>query len=140
MKRWIKMSAAAVAATLAASPLAAGELTYQPTNPSFGGNPLNGDFLLQSAQTQNQHQDDGGGYTRPDPIDQFAGTLQRRLLGELSDNITQSIFGENPEESGTFEVGSTTVEFQRVGEEVELTISDPSRSKQTQIRLPAPQY
>jgi curli production assembly/transport component CsgF len=30
----------------------AGQLVYQPTNPTFGGNPLNGTFLLSTAQTQ----------------------------------------------------------------------------------------
>jgi curli production assembly/transport component CsgF len=30
----------------------AGQLVYQPTNPTFGGNPLNGSFLLSTAQTQ----------------------------------------------------------------------------------------
>jgi curli production assembly/transport component CsgF len=30
----------------------AGQLVYTPTNPTFGGNPLNGTFLLQQAQAQ----------------------------------------------------------------------------------------
>lgn len=30
----------------------AGQLVYRPTNPTFGGNPLNGSFLLSTAQTQ----------------------------------------------------------------------------------------
>ncbi|WP_349961663.1 curli assembly protein CsgF [Rhizobium sp. ZPR3] len=37
------------AMTMSAS---AGQLVYQPTNPTFGGNPLNGTFLLSTAQTQ----------------------------------------------------------------------------------------
>ena len=32
----------------------AGELVYQPVNPSFGGNPLNGPNLLNSANSQNK--------------------------------------------------------------------------------------
>lgn len=30
----------------------AGQLVYQPANPTFGGNALNGSFLLSTAQTQ----------------------------------------------------------------------------------------
>jgi curli production assembly/transport component CsgF len=30
----------------------ASQLVYQPTNPTFGGNPLNGSFLLSTAQAQ----------------------------------------------------------------------------------------
>jgi curli production assembly/transport component CsgF len=37
---------------VASSPLLASSLTYTPTNPTFGGSPLNGSFLLSQAQTQ----------------------------------------------------------------------------------------
>jgi len=37
---------------LMTAPAMAGQLVYQPTNPTFGGNPLNGSFLLSTAQTQ----------------------------------------------------------------------------------------
>ncbi len=33
----------------------AGTLVYTPTNPTFGGNPLNGSYLFNSAQAQNQY-------------------------------------------------------------------------------------
>ncbi|TXI03206.1 MAG: curli assembly protein CsgF [Rhizobium sp.] len=49
------MRMTAIAAGLAAAmtmPAFAGQLVYQPTNPTFGGNPLNGTFLLSTAQTQ----------------------------------------------------------------------------------------
>lgn len=47
-------TALAVAATcsLMSAPVMAGQLQYTPVNPSFGGNPLNGSNLLQSAQAQ----------------------------------------------------------------------------------------
>jgi curli production assembly/transport component CsgF len=35
-----------------ASSASATQLTYVPTNPTFGGNPLNGSFLLSQAQAQ----------------------------------------------------------------------------------------
>lgn len=45
------MIAVGLAATTA-MPALSGQLVYQPTNPTFGGNPLNGSFLLSTAQTQ----------------------------------------------------------------------------------------
>ena len=33
------------------------ELVYTPINPSFGGNPLNGTWLLNNAQAQNDYDD-----------------------------------------------------------------------------------
>ena len=43
-----------LAVALMASPTFAAQLTYHPTNPTFGGNPLNGNYLLSTAQTQGQ--------------------------------------------------------------------------------------
>jgi curli production assembly/transport component CsgF len=38
----------------AAAPAFASELVYHPVSPTFGGNPLNGSFLLSTAQAQGQ--------------------------------------------------------------------------------------
>ena len=50
---WIILTAVAlaVAAPIAAS---ASEMVYHPVNPTFGGNPLNGSFLLSQAQAQGE--------------------------------------------------------------------------------------
>jgi len=49
----IRRATAAIGLTAAMMvPASAGQLVYQPTNPTFGGNPLNGTFLLSTAQTQ----------------------------------------------------------------------------------------
>ncbi len=39
---------------LSISSAMASQLTYTPTNPTFGGNPLNGSFLLSTAQAQGE--------------------------------------------------------------------------------------
>jgi curli production assembly/transport component CsgF len=43
---------AGLTAVLYSTTCYAGQLVYQPANPTFGGNPLNGSFLLSTAQTQ----------------------------------------------------------------------------------------
>ncbi|WP_157076532.1 curli assembly protein CsgF [Castellaniella caeni] len=50
----------ALLAAVATGPLmlggaSAGQLTYTPVNPSFGGSPLNGSYMLQSAQAQKRY-------------------------------------------------------------------------------------
>ncbi len=50
MMRMTMIAVGLAAAT--AVPATSGQLVYQPTNPTFGGNPLNGTFLLSTAQTQ----------------------------------------------------------------------------------------
>ena len=39
----------------------ASELIYRPTNPSFGGNPLNSSHLLGTANAQNDYKDPSTG-------------------------------------------------------------------------------
>lgn len=46
---------ALIALPWASLPASAGQLLYNPVNPSFGGNPLNGPTLLQSAQAQKRY-------------------------------------------------------------------------------------
>ena len=71
---------------LFSGPLVASELVYQPVNPNFGGNPLNGTHLLGNAQSQNKHKDpDAGtsGFERPSDLERLASSLQSRLLSQL---------------------------------------------------------
>ena len=68
------------------------ELVYTPINPSFGGNPLNGTWLLNNAQSQNDF-DDPDIKARITPVgtsalERFTSQLQSRLLGQLLDNIS----------------------------------------------------
>ncbi|MGJ7517625.1 curli assembly protein CsgF [Pseudomonas baetica] len=68
------------------------ELVYTPVNPAFGGNPLNGTWLLNNAQAQNDYDDpdlkDRTTATGTSALDRFTAQLQSRLLGQLMDNIS----------------------------------------------------
>ena len=63
-------------------PCLAGQLTYVPVNPSFGGNPLNGSYLLQSAQAQKSY---------PYPMDDLGldGTGDYKILNAGNAPIIQ---------------------------------------------------
>lgn len=54
----LQMLLLAVSLPLMTGSAMAGQLTYTPVNPSFGGSPLNGPYLLQKAQA-------GKSYTMP---------------------------------------------------------------------------
>jgi curli production assembly/transport component CsgF len=123
------------AVALSLGSAAAGDLVYQPVNPNFGGNPFNGEFLLGQAQLQNQHDD-----VRIDPIDDFQGGLQARLLGRVSAEIEDRLFGENPQDSGIIPVGDLEIRFERIGNFVELTIIDLVTGGETVIEIPAPAF
>jgi curli production assembly/transport component CsgF len=52
-RSWTIAAIIAIGVTVSA-PALASELVYHPVNPTFGGNPLNGSFLLSTAQAQGQ--------------------------------------------------------------------------------------
>ena len=68
------------------------ELVYTPVNPSFGGNPLNGTWLLNNAQAQNDFDDPDlksrTAVAGTSALERFSSQLQSRLLGQLLDNIS----------------------------------------------------
>lgn len=123
-----------VAATSMAS---AGAIVYQPTNPAFGGYPGNGAWLLQEAGAQNQFQPTGstGGLGSLTTGQIFAQQLKSQLYSSLANKITQAIFGENAQQSGTFAFEGTTIDFVRVGDQINITINDGTSI--TTVTVPA---
>lgn len=119
-------------------PAQAGELVYRPLSPSFGGNTFVADHLMSTAQIQNQFTNNSV-RTPSDPIDDFANTLQRRLLSELSRDITEAIFGEGAEDSGTFTIEDTVIGFETIGDQIQVTITDGDGAT-TSISLPDPNF
>lgn len=117
----------------------AGTIIYTPTNPTFGGNPLNGPNLLNSAQAQNQHlpsSTNGSGGSSPlTPGQIFAQQLTSQLYSSLANKITSAIFGENAAQNGTFSFEGTTITYQRVGDNINITINDGQTI--TNVTVPA---
>lgn len=122
-------------ALLAASPLAAQDIVYQPIDPSFGGNPFNSAHLLGVANAQNDYKDPNATSTNSQ-ADIFARQLQSRLLSALSSQIVDAIFGDNPQERGTISFGGQTIDFVRGLTEVTLTITNDETGEVTTIVIP----
>ena len=127
--------AISVAAYAVAVPAAAQDITYQPIDPSFGGNPFNSAHLLGIANAQNDYKDPAS-TQNSSQADIFARQLQSRLLSALSSQIVNAIFGENPQESGTISFGGQTINFVRSLTEVTLTITDNDTGEVTTIVIP----
>ncbi|MDP4539139.1 curli assembly protein CsgF [Qipengyuania sp. DY56-A-20] len=125
----------AVAAYAVTVPAAAQDITYQPIDPSFGGNPFNSAHLLGIANAQNDYKDPTS-TQNSSQADIFARQLQSRLLSALSSQIVNAIFGENPQESGTISFGGQTINFVRSLTEVTLTITDNDTGEVTTIVIP----
>lgn len=76
---------------LLSSSIAATELVYTPVNPSFGGSPLNGAWLLGNAQAQNDTRDPNAisrsSLSGTSALDRFTSQLESRLLSELLGDV-----------------------------------------------------
>lgn len=117
----------------------ASELTYQPVNPNFGGNPFNYQPLLNSAIEQNHFQEPTTATTR-DPLADFERSLQSRLLSRLSSDIADAIFGEDAADQGSFTVGDTIIDFINDGSIVTVVLTDGATGGSTTIQLPVPSF
>lgn len=130
------MAIAALAVGLLMPAMAgAQDLTYQPIDPSFGGNPFNSAHLLGVAGAQNNTKDPASTATSTE-ADIFARQLQSRLLSALSSQIVDAIFGENPQERGTISFGGQTIDFVRSLDEVTLNITNLGSGEVTKIVIP----
>lgn len=93
-----------LAGLLLSSHLGATELVYTPVNPSFGGSPLNGAWLLGNAQAQDDHKDpdaiDRSSLTGSSTLSRFTSQLQASLLADLLGDVRD----------GTSNTGSLTTD------------------------------
>ncbi|WDE09326.1 curli production assembly protein CsgF [Thalassomonas viridans] len=76
---------------LLALPAFASELVYQPINPSFGGNPINGSYLLNKAQAQNKHK--APARARRSYTERFQESLERSYINKMVRLLTDQAFG-----------------------------------------------
>ena len=128
--------AAALAGGIGCGSASAQQLVYHPTDPTFGGNPFNSAHLLGIASAQNKYKDPTSTSNGSSQADIFAQQLQSRLLSALSSQITDAIFGDNPQQHGVISFGGQTIEFNRDLENVTLTITDNDTGKVTNIIVP----
>ncbi|MEE2951821.1 MAG: curli assembly protein CsgF [Pseudomonadota bacterium] len=133
-----------------ATPVWAGNLVYTPINPSFGGSPLNSGHLLGIASAQREatasdvasDEDDDrlapglNNRAGSDAADLFVRQLQGRLFSALAGQVTEAIFGENPQNNGTVTFGDTSVTFDRTLDSIRLTIIDSLDGSVTEIVVP----
>jgi len=137
------LATGSVITLLSTAAASAGNVVYQPVNPSFGGSPLNSTHLLGLADRQNLHTETSGSrgssissVTGTSQADLFVRNLQSRLLSSLAGQVTEAIFGEDPQDQGEIVFGSTTVTFERGLEYINLTIFDAVSGSTTEVQVP----
>jgi curli production assembly/transport component CsgF len=127
---------------LAAAPARGTDLVYRPVNPNFGGDPLNGPNLLNSANAQNGFKDPNAGqfnspFSGQSTVQQFADTLQRAILGRIASAISGSVVDASGNLiPGTVTVGSLTVTIVDLGTTWRITTLDTSSGQSTVFEVP----
>jgi len=97
MKRLIQWCSGAVIACSLSSTALGSELIYTPSNPSFGGNPLNSAHLFGVANAINDYKpprDIDLGFEEQSALDRLASSLESRLISQLLADVGNGNTGQ----------------------------------------------
>lgn len=105
LRHSVKMLAAtSLLSTLSISAFA-GDLVYQPINPSFGGDPFVGSYLLSKAQSQDTNTDPDARRSQPlSSTARLVQSLESRLISQLISDVGSGDIGEGSFDSDEFGV------------------------------------
>jgi curli production assembly/transport component CsgF len=103
------------------------ELIYIPVNPSFGGSALNGSFLLNKAQAQN----DNSRSNEKDFVTRFQESLERNIINTITRGVADGDITD-----GTYDTGDFRVEVSPTANGVMLTITNLLTGEVTVIEMP----
>ncbi|WP_207002817.1 curli assembly protein CsgF [Trinickia mobilis] len=116
-------------------------LIYTPVNPTFGGDPNNGPFLLSTANAVNTHTAPAtsglDGISAQSPLQQFNSELEQAILSRIASSATASIIGPNGTlQPGTITTGQFTVSVTNLGNgSLQVTTTDTSTGQSTSFQV-----
>jgi len=118
--------------------LMAQDFVYTPINSSFGGNPYNYNWLLNSATEQNRIEDPNEeDQFRTDPLEDFEDNLKRQILNQLSSRLVNAIFGEENElETGSYMLGNYQVDIFEDAGGVTINVTDVLTGDYSNVVIP----
>ncbi|PWN63648.1 curli assembly protein CsgF [Chryseobacterium phosphatilyticum] len=115
------------------------QLVYKPVNPAFGGDTFNYQWLLSSANAQNQFaekKDYSSLLDNMNSLDSFSQSLNRQILSELSRKLFQDQFGDGGIEPGNYLFGSLYLQITTTNQGLLINILDTSTGDQSEIVIP----
>ena len=133
--RVLKITCALAFISLSAS---AQQLVYKPVNPAFGGDTFNYQWLMSSAQAQNDFEGTAGarGGLSSNPLDDFESNLNRQILNQLSRELLDEMFGEGSLQDGSFSFGSLEVNIVSETDGINIDILNSQDGSRTNILVP----
>ncbi len=115
----------------------ANELVYVPVNPSFGGNPNNGNWLSANAGAQNLTKDPNQAGPQ-NQLEQFKEQLQRAVLGRVASSVSGALFDETNRTwiEGTQTFGDFQISVTPFGtNQVQVVITDITTGSSTSFTV-----
>lgn len=114
------------------------QFSYKPTNPAFGGDTFNYNWLLSSATAQNGLRAAVNPNEEQSDLDRFGDNLNAQILSQVTRALlNQQIQGAgNFDQPGTFTFGTLNVEVFETAEGLVINILDTSNGEQTQVIVP----
>lgn len=124
----------------------ASELSFSFSSPSFNGVGYSSHALTmyQLENAAKQRQEDRARQERlqaerlaaNNPVNQFIQSFQSLVYTQLAKNLSDQLFGENPQNSGTLNFNNVTINWNRNGQEVVMAILDRTTNSTTTITVP----
>lgn len=116
-------------------------MSFRFTNPAFGGDTFNYQWMLSSAQAQDTFEDprnsatDRFGLNR-DPLTSFSEDLNRQILSRLSRELVTRQFGEDQISEGNYILGDYQIDIGNTGGGLNITITDSRTGASTVVEVP----
>lgn len=112
------------------------QLVYKPTNPAFGGDTFNYNWLLSSATAQNQFKEETRSSSTSSSLDSFTDSINRQLLSQLSSKLFSNQFSDGDLKPGTYLFGSLYLEITQGAKGLIIKILNTSTGEQSEIVIP----
>lgn len=65
----------------------------------------------------------------------FLNNFESRVYAQLSTQLVNNLFGENPQNSGVVTIEGNTIQYTKTADSISLTVTDPSGNV-TQVEIP----
>ncbi len=111
------------------------DILYKPVNPSFGGEAFNSNHLQNLANSQKLFEENTSSSTQS-TTERFLSMLQSRLYSSLASQVSDAIFGDDAQPSGTIVFDDQQIAFFNTGTEIQLSVTDFTTGQVTNIVIP----
>lgn len=127
----------------------ANELVYQFKSPAFNGNGYSSHVLTIENLTHQRKKDieskresdirEAEREEKNTNVNKFLANLESRIYAELSKQISDKLFGESPQSSGTIDLLGNLVSYEMTDDMVTLTVVQTDGST-TVVEIPVAQF